>query len=684
MIRKAVTVLMACGALSLVARQAAAGGFSDLMFLDPANIAIGGLYMSNSSPGNALINPAAASNIHRKKITTGLNFFPGNLRNNFVSYSQPTQLGALTARVNYLTDDTSVKDIYYFSALAGLGIPVFNRYGQAGSAGVSVKVIGEKHGTDRRVTLTSGAGFTRQLFGVTNAGVSVTNIAGDYTIGDVRRHNPVTLQMMISSDIEGLNLAAAYEARYGKSSLLKLGTEFDIMNVPLRTGFKMSPDGDNSVSIGTGAVMRGLVLNYCLLFSRHPSIAHLVSVGLRFGEETEASAFPQMGLERLYRAGIASYNKGNLLRAAEQFNRVSREDPDYKKTRLYLQQIEEAIAQLSTRQPRDEHLEGIGGLLESADGYYESGDYESALRHYRTVLFIDPSNEEAQVRSEHIQRIINEQEAQREREAQERQQRWINRQLEDYASSGRGHLNRGDYRKAIEYFNQGAAYARRHGMRTWVERFNQHTREARERLSEDHFIEGHRYYQLNRFNEAISAFRKALEYSPQNEAARRMISELETKITQVNEREAEKMYELGLEAAARQDNSLAAEYFEKALEFYPDHASARRALERITAAEGRSLDFLVDEGNDLYGRGEYRDALRTFERVLMNDPGNTEASEMISRIREKAEDLYIKGIDAHRDEDYSLAEKYFLEAIELNPQHSAAQRALERIRALQR
>ncbi len=590
------TVLFATGVvfLSTLTANSVAAEVPGIFSMSPGAAALTGLYPRNDRQENLLLNPAATSDIRRREFTFGTGLHTG-FNNWFFGYAHPTEMGALSARASYLTD-RSEDNTYLFTAALGYGLPIYQDLNQTGSAGLSLKTVGEKHSGEDKLLFLSDAGFIHSIYGDWDIGIAFKNIGNSRGVGERLTHSPMTFQVLLRRELHDvylslddalteINFAVAAESRHRSSSLLKLGLESRFRNTYIRTGCKVDMGGDNWLGVGIGTRYRDIAINYTVLMANEITPSHFISTDFRFGEVLEPERLQEPEIERFYRLGMNEYYQGNLARAQEYFHKVEQIRYDHRETREYLEEISRAIALVRQRQPKEDEVTGISELLERAERLFEDGNYGSALQHYSAVLMVDRENEKAQSRISEINQILAEQE-ERERElARQRRRAAIVRQLEDYYSRGQNSYGRGNFSAALETYEEGITYARRNNMPAWVRRFETASQEAREKIAEEHFLQGHQYYQRNLFTEALREFEKAVEYDPDKDAAKRRITEIRSRMRREDEQEAEKLYNQGLEAYSAGDYSAAAEYWTEALELNPDLIEAQKALERLRARD---------------------------------------------------------------------------------------------------
>ncbi|MGM0568147.1 MAG: tetratricopeptide repeat protein [Elusimicrobiota bacterium] len=550
------------------------------------NIASGGMYLRNDKLENMILNPAAISNIARKEVAGGVSFFENDKINSFFSYVHPTLRGVGGAEFSYLEKDSEQED-FLASALLGYSLPILNGKSQKGSAGINVKAIHDKEGDEEVTKVASDAGFTYALSRSLTLGMALTNIGGNYEIGGRKNRLPLGFNLNLQKELNDVSIGVSYDTLNSAPSVFRVGLEHRATgNVFLRGGYLINSEGENKKSAGLAFNLKGLTFNYAALIEQQGgSVIHSLSAGLKFGAEIPMDKRKLSDIERFYSRGEERFYEGDLAGARESFLKVSQIDPAYRNTREFLTEITKALAMLRQSQVSKEKLQEIIELMQQAELFFETGDYEAAIQYYAAVLMIDQENEEAQKRIEEIKEAERQKEKEEARKDRQKRIQEASRRLQNYYDRGRESYNRGNHEQAMELYNQGINYARVQGMREWRVKLAAALEDVRETLSERYFNEGHKHYQRNEFREALDKFRKVLEYNPERDEAKNRIEELEARIERMDREEAEELYNQGLEAYNNENYSRAEDYFTRALELNPKHIEAQRALERVQNME---------------------------------------------------------------------------------------------------
>jgi len=113
--------------------------------------------------------------------------------------------------------------------------------------------------------------------------------------------------------------------------------------------------------------------------------------------------------------------------------------------------------------------------------------------------------------------------------------------------------------------------------------------------------------------EAQTILEKAISIQPYNRDLQRQLKELE------NRREAERQYDLGVEALESSDSDKAINAFNKVLELKPEHELANKQLAEMRT---RYIDSYQKKAMTLYRKQELDASITAWGRVLALDPEN--------------------------------------------------------------
>ncbi len=364
-----------------------------------------------------------------------------------------------------------------------------------------------------------------------------------------------------------------------------------------------------------------------------------------------------------FRLGYAFYSKGEHEQAIDYFISSTEYDPDLLETHLYLVQI-----------------------------YYDMEEIGLSLDECEEVLRIDPQNKEI---SWFIKK--NEQSQKYGREAYENYERgylsYKNGNFEEAVSYFKSSIllnpnfKEPHYYLALSYYQIGdldnsifqwEEVIRIDSFDNTAKHFLNNCLEEKEfgRETLKHFNAGYDYYLKGEYDKAIEEFNRSLDYNPEFEKARQLLSRSYYQLNQMDEyreerkkttelkpggeeEKAEEYYKLGYEFYSLKDYTVAIEELKKALDIKSDYPHARYLLAecyfqqkeyRLAQVEYERVvtDSEINEYTDdaLWGSGwchylleEYEEAAKRFSKLLNDFPD----SDLALQARHKLGKSYFQG-----------------------------------------
>jgi tetratricopeptide (TPR) repeat protein len=199
---------------------------------------------------------------------------------------------------------------------------------------------------------------------------------------------------------------------------------------------------------------------------------------------------------------------------------------------------------------------------------------------------------------------------------------------------------------------------------------------------EVHFTQGTDFYLAGDYAQAIAEWEAMLEIDPDNPDAAQHLSRTQAKLKEViTERliKAERYMKEEKWSSALRECELILAQDPQNLEAQETRRMAARWLEE-------EREDLLKRGIKLYEMGNYLDAEATFSSLLRLDPKKTQVQLWLERTRaqkaklgkEMAHDLYLKGVEAYTQEDFSTAIFYWTKVLEVVPDHENARRNIHR------
>lgn len=142
---------------------------------------------------------------------------------------------------------------------------------------------------------------------------------------------------------------------------------------------------------------------------------------------------------------------------------------------------------------------------------------------------------------------------------------------------------------------------------------------------------GKKHFAAGNYKAAINEWKMVLDIAPGHAGAGELIGQAETKWKE----QVEKCRREARQARERKDLAEEIAGWKKVLALSPGDKEAGLGLEQARKLAPALIRTLYNQGVDEYGKGRYREAIRTWERVLLLDPQHYKALENIQRTKEK-------------------------------------------------
>jgi len=265
----------------------------------------------------------------------------------------------------------------------------------------------------------------------------------------------------------------------------------------------------------------------------------------------------------------------------------------------------------------------IADHLQKADAYFKEKKYLDAVVEYREVINQEPFHQQAKIMLDSANVLLN-------REIDDRQ-------------------------------NQAILAA-----------IDKNRAEVDKKFIEDQYQKGRLYLDKKQYTEALIAFNQALERDPENKPIRDAIS-----TTQRRMREDINALVLRARQEFEKENySEALRLLSEARLLSSDDSQVKKEVD--TLVERVKLQENIQKGLMLFDIGQYEEALKIFEDVLSQDPGNQfirqyytkskiEALAETERMEPEAERRYLEGVDKFLLGRYNEAIEIWQEILKLHP-----------------
>jgi tetratricopeptide (TPR) repeat protein len=261
-----------------------------------------------------------------------------------------------------------------------------------------------------------------------------------------------------------------------------------------------------------------------------------------------------------------NYERGNYVRAKEDFDKILDIDPDNVSVKRNLKTIEEKLSKVTSMQVNELYLSGLD--------LYSKGEYAKAQKYFESVVLADPKRLDAK---EYISKCIA---AQQGKAAQPGPvsnpvpSRLSGNSVVMKYSQAMDLIKSGDYEDALGQLDDALKIARESGNSNYEAEIEKNIVLCKKKLADRYFAEASAMPQNSQIEDVVARYKKALVLDPDNEMIKKAYEESALKL-------AQKYYEDGMAFVEQGNNPKAKELFRKSLTYDPKKVEALRALERI-------------------------------------------------------------------------------------------------------
>ncbi len=196
-----------------------------------------------------------------------------------------------------------------------------------------------------------------------------------------------------------------------------------------------------------------------------------------------------------------------------------------------------------------------------------------------------------------------------------------------------------------------------------------------------HLARGKEFAKAKDYRAALREFQQQRVYDPDNRKTSELIKELEARVAAEDQR----VVELLAEAAAferKYEYISAALNYLQVLKLNRQHREAGLRLERLEPHINVYTTQLYRRGVQAFEEGNYDEANRAFENILLVRKNHSDAEEYMARLAEyrgkQAQEAFLKGLGYYSQGNYQRALQAFEETLRLEPQHAEALRYMEK------
>lgn len=329
----------------------------------------------------------------------------------------------------------------------------------------------------------------------------------------------------------------------------------------------------------------------------------------------------------------------------------------YREVRSYLEYIPGDSISLQLRAWLEGKLaaqqEKIEGLFAKAKKFEQKKWYISATLIYLNILDLDERNKRAKRSLQRIQPKVDS---------------YINQLYQQGVQA----YDEGYYEQAERAFKAVLLVRKGHAK---AEEYLRKLSEHFAKQSDELFWQGLGYFTQKKYDSAIAAFKKSLNYKKDNEEAQTYLKKaieekqvLETKCRQLLARA--RMYERGKKFAD------AIETYKTIIKLDPMHQEAKDGLKKIQPYVDRFVNTYLVRGKSAFQQGQFEQANKAFSKALDYDPGNRTAKNYLARIDQiqtrNLEASYQKGLEYFAAKEWQQAIAAFDEVLGKNGRYKEA------------
>jgi len=275
--------------------------------------------------------------------------------------------------------------------------------------------------------------------------------------------------------------------------------------------------------------------------------------------------------------GVKYFKSSDFVEAKIQFQKILDINSDHEGAKKYIKKIDDIFSKVTSSQ--------ISNFYEKALTSYKQKDYDKAILYWQTILSVQPERKDVKVHIEKAQaKLVELKTLEKEKEKRIFKQK-EEKELIKERNIADSLVKKGSYITALRKYRDIIRKAKKLGLQEMVQKTKSNMDRISKKLAEYHFSKGYKFYQQNKIEEAIQEFKRTLDFNPQYEGAKERLTTLRLHLKKIKKEQADDYYQKGLKAYNEGDLKQATDYWKKAVELYPGHEEAKRALERVRSYE---------------------------------------------------------------------------------------------------
>lgn len=358
-------------------------------------------------------------------------------------------------------------------------------------------------------------------------------------------------------------------------------------------------------------------------------------------------------LDRLFRQGVADYNRNEVSRAEKIFKQIEAIDKNHSGVATYLAKIDS----ITSNTANDYYYRGVG--------YYKQGNLFRASQEFKEALAFNPGHKQAQ---EYLAKV------EKELEANRRQIERLLRDAKNYEEKKLYIKANASYRKILEIdINHEIARRKINYLGSFIKN-----------TVDEKFQRARNLYSRADYSGAIAEFREILSIDPDHASSRNYLN----RATQRLEALANQHYQRAQNFYQQRNWDKVIQECNLTLSMNPNHNGAEDL--KKTALGNTSLDKLLERGIHYFQIKDFSNAKPIFKQVLIKEPGNESANNYLRECERELASQIVEslnsGIEFFTDGNYEEAIKEWNKVLRIDPTHKSTlefiQKAKERLKAL--
>ncbi len=271
-------------------------------------------------------------------------------------------------------------------------------------------------------------------------------------------------------------------------------------------------------------------------------------------------------IEEMWIIGERYFKNGNFVAAKDKFKEILAIDPQHPEVNEYMTEIDNQIR-------KTDALE-VNKMYDKGTEFYLKGNFDEAIKYFEAVLLSAPQRMDAKDFIDKCKDKIKMHEEKVKAEQIALDQSSKKKEISDAYTTAEKLYEKSKFEPALEAFIKAKEIADKYKFTDYLDKIENYVSMTKAALSETYYKDGFNFFQKNRFDEAVSAYRAALKYDPDNASAK-------VELERISNELAQKYYERGMTSFSEGDMDKAKKEFEKSLSYDPKMKESQRALERI-------------------------------------------------------------------------------------------------------